>query len=134
MESLFPQILYVGPMYVPLILRIAAAITLALMARHYYVHRATVAEGQFPIIGKPGMIVAWLAVALSALIAVALATGLYTQGAAILGVLAALKGLIWSSRYPTMFPAGRLAYFLLAVICAALILTGAGAFAFDKPY
>jgi uncharacterized membrane protein YphA (DoxX/SURF4 family) len=134
METLFPQVLFLGPMFVPFVLRLGAAAAFALLAYHLYQHRTNVASEPFPIIGKPGIAIAWFSVVFTALLALALATGFYTQVAAMLGCLAALKAWVWTKRYPIIFPAGRTAYFLLALISLVLIATGAGAFAFDKPY
>lgn len=134
METLFPQLLFLGPMFVPFVLRIGAAIAFALLAYHLYTNRAEVAAEPFPIIGTPGAIIAWFSVSFTTLLALALATGFYTQGAAILGCLAAIKAWVWTKRYSVIFPAGRTAYFLLALVCLVLIATGAGAFAIDKPY
>lgn len=136
METLFPQLLFLGPMFAPFVLRLGAAIAFALLAYHLYTHRAEVATEPFPLIGTPGTTIAWFSIGFTTLLALALAlaTGFYTQGAAILGCLAAIKAWVWTKRYPMIFPAGRTAYFLLALICLVLIATGPGAFAIDKPY
>lgn len=134
METVFPQVLFLGPMFAPFVLRVGAAVAFALLAYHLYQHRADVAAEPFLIIGKPGAAILWFSVGFTALLTLALATGFYTQIAAILGCLAAIKAWVWTKRYPMIFPHGRTTYFLLALICLTLIATGAGAFGFDKPY
>jgi hypothetical protein len=133
MESLFPQ-LFTFIFFVPTVLRIAAAIAYADLAAHLYKHRAEVATTKFPFIGVGGPFVAVIAYASSMIIALLFATGFLTQAAAIIGLLGAIKCLIFEKRYPGIIPHGRLAYFLLAVVCLAILVSGAGAFAFDKPY
>lgn len=134
METLFPQILFLGPMFVPFVLRIAAAISFALMAKTFYETRKQMTEARFPFIGKVGMSVVWFGILVAATMAALLAVGLWTQAAAILGVVASCKGWYWTRTYPWMYPYGRLAYFLLIMISLSLIATGAGVIAFDKPY
>ncbi len=134
METLFPQILFLGPFFGPFVLRLAAAIAFALFAKHLYDHRVEIATGPFPIIGKPGMTVAWLGVLVASAVALALAVGFATQVAAAVGFLTAAKSWYWTNRYPVVYPWGRMAYFLLAIVCLVLIVFGAGAFAFDLPF
>lgn len=133
MESLFPQ-LFTFTFFVPTVLRIAAAIAWADLAAHLYKHRAEVAAGPFPIVGKPGMGIVWFGVIVTGLMALSFATGIWTQAAAILGTVGAVKGFIFTKKYPSVYAYGRMAYFLLVVICLALLVSGAGAFAIDKPY
>ena len=134
METLFPQILFLGPMFAPFILRLGAAIAWALTARAFYMHRSELASMPYPIVGKPGMPLTWFAVVATALMALLLAVGLATQGVAIIACAGALKCWFFAKQNPTLLPAGRTGYFLLALICLVLVITGAGAFAFDKPY
>lgn len=134
METLFPQILFLGPLFGPLVLRIAAAIAFGLFAKHLYDDRAEIAAGPFPIVGKPGIVAAWVAVVVASLITLSLAAGFMTQLAAILGFVSAAKSALLVKRYPHIYPWSAIAYFLLAAICLVLIVTGAGAFALDLPY
>jgi uncharacterized membrane protein YphA (DoxX/SURF4 family) len=134
METLFPQILFLGPMFAPFILRIGVAIAFALTAHTFYQHRAELASMPYPIIGKPGIGLAWFAAVATAILALFLATGFETQATAIIGCAGAIKCWFFAKQQPTLFSAGRLTYFLIALVCLSLIITGAGAFAFDKPY
>jgi len=58
---------------------------------------------------------------------------LYTQGAAIVGMIIGLKLTIFARRYPDVIPLSAGAGALLFVICLSLLFFGAGAFAFDLP-
>ena len=66
-------------------------------------------------------------------IAAFLVIGLYTQAAAIVGAIAALKDLLLQKRYPGYFPLTYSAATLLLAICLSLALSGPGAFSFDLP-
>ncbi len=134
MESIFPQILFAGPLFAPLLLRIGAAIAFALTAHAFYKHRAELAETPYPLVGKPGMGLAWFAAVATGILALLLAAGLATQVVAIIAGVGAIKCWFFTKQNPTLFPAGRTGYLLLALICLTLIITGPGAFAFDKPY
>ena len=134
MESLIPQVLYLGPVFAPMGLRLAAAIAYALLAHSLYVNRAQLETEHLPMIGRPAPALITLGIIATGAIAALLAAGAWTQGVAIVGFLGAVKGIVLTKRYPMFYPFGRVAYFLLAVICLALVVTGAGAFAFDKPF
>lgn len=134
MESLIPQILFLGPVFAPLVIRLAAAIFYAFLALHLYRNRASVANDSFPLVGTLGMPWTWICIGLTALVAVLLALGAWTQVVAIVSALGGLKGWIFAKRYPSVFAYDRMAYFLLAVLCILLVIMGAGAFALDKPY
>ncbi len=127
------DILFLGPYFSPLILRAAVAIAFWVLAENFFRNRKEIAVGLYPIIKSPGMAFAHFAYIVMGIFALAIAVGFYTQIVAILGVLTALKAWIFAKRYPHVFPHGRLAYFLLGLICLALIITGAGAFAVDSP-
>jgi uncharacterized membrane protein YphA (DoxX/SURF4 family) len=79
------------------------------------------------------MWIIWLAVIVEAAVAAGLFFGYYTQIAALVGALTALKQIVWRGKYPSFFWLTRSAAFLLLIICLSLLLTGAGAFAFDIP-
>lgn len=131
MLSLFPQILFLAPFGTTL-LRIAAGAVILLLAWKHFREREKLAGVPFVIIGKG----AWIPL-LAALVELATAAGLilgiYTQAAAIFGMLLALKSIVWKRRYPAFFPLSQTASFLLFVICLSILITGAGVFAFDLP-
>ena len=131
MFNTFPQLLTYG-FFAPTLLRIAAAVVFAYLAYYHYQHKDAVAHTRFPVVGE-GAWIAWLAMAVEAIVALGLLVGYHTQIAAILGALIALKAAFWSGKYPTFFVLSRGTAFLLLVICLSLLVTGAGALAFDLP-
>lgn len=127
----FPGLL-IYAFYAPMLLRIVAALAFAGAGYALYARRHELAHLRFPIIGRAGWW-AWLAAVAHIAIAVGLFFGYYTQWAALLGLLVTLKGALLAKRYARAFPLCRLEYVLLAAICASLLLSGAGAYAFDLP-
>ena len=134
MESIFPQVLFLGPAFAPVILRIAAGVAFMVMAHTYWKHKAEFSKAKFPISGAVGMPATWLFIVLTGLLALSFATGFYMQIAAILGFFGAIKQWYFSKSHPHLFPFQGFGYFLLAAICAALFILGAGGFAFALPY
>jgi uncharacterized membrane protein YphA (DoxX/SURF4 family) len=131
MLSLFPQILFLSPLGTTL-LRIVAGGIFLLYAWTHAANREELGRIRFFIIGN-GVWIPLLAALVEFLAGIALVCGIYTQGAAIVGALLALKSLVWRRRYPTFFTLSPIASMLLFAICLSLIVSGAGAFAFDLP-
>lgn len=132
MLSLFPQILFLGPAGTTL-LRVSAGLVYIYWAHVYWTRNKEIAAEKFPVIGP---IAPWLVIVgaiASAIVGVCLVLGMYTQLAAIFGALGAIKALIIGKNHPRVFPMGPSANTLLLVICLSLIVSGAGAFAFDLP-
>jgi hypothetical protein len=127
----FPEFL-VYAFFAPTVLRVAVAIAFLYSAYYTYTHRKHIAEVAFPVIGKAS----WLGVGstvVHGVLAFMLGAGYNTQVAAILGMLGALKGMLLSRRYPGIFPFARATYALIFIILFSLLLTGAGALAYDLP-
>ena len=131
MLSLFPQILFLAPMGTTL-LRVAAGVTLLAAAWMHYDQRKELGTEKFIVIGS-GTWIPLLASFVELVVGAALVLGTYTQVAAIVGALLSLKQFVWSRAYPNFFPLSRTASALLFVICLSLIVSGAGALAFDLP-
>ena len=127
----FPSLLMYN-FFAPTLLRVAAAIIFAYLAYRHFKNRDEIARMRFPIVGQ-GAWIAWCAVLAEVALALALFFGYYTQFAAIVGALSALKHIIWRGKYPNFFWLTHSAAFLLLVIMLSLLLTSAGAFAFDLP-
>lgn len=127
----FPQFLMFS-FFAPTLLRVAAACIFAYLAYRHYQNRQEIAHITFPIVGH-GAWIAWFAILVEAGVAIALFFGWYTQIAAILGAIAALKHIVFVGKYQGFFWLTRSAAFLLFVVCFSLLLTGAGALAFDLP-
>jgi uncharacterized membrane protein YphA (DoxX/SURF4 family) len=127
----FPDLLVFG-FFAPTLLRFAVAAVLAYLAYTHFKNRQALGVLQFPVVGKAQRVV-WLAIAVEAAVALGLFFGYYTQIFALLGALVMLKRVVWGKKYPTFFVLARGTALLLLVICLSLLLTGAGAFAFDLP-
>jgi hypothetical protein len=131
----FPQLLtfgYGSYFFAPFILRVAVAVVLGYLAYKHFKNREKLADMRFPIVGS-GMWIVWLAFVVEGLTALGLFVGSHTQYAAILGGLIALKQLVWGRKYPHFFMLSTGTAALVLVICLSLLLTGAGALAFDLP-
>lgn len=127
----FPELLVYG-FFAPTLLRIAAALVFVYVAWVQISRRDEIALIRYPLIGG-GMWTVWLSVAWEGVVAGGLFLGYYTQIAAIIGLLAAAKYFIWKRRWPAPIPISRIASVLLFVILLSLLLSGAGALAFDLP-
>jgi len=104
-----------------------------MLAVHHTRAKDAISSTSFPIVGVMGSAAVWISVVADIALGALLLIGLFTQVAALLGFLAAMKLAILRRRYPMVAPHGRVAYFLLAAICLSLMLTGAGFYAFDLP-
>ncbi len=132
MLNLFPQML-VYHFSAPTVLRIAAGITLFFLAYAFWRKRADVIKITFPVVGHMPQWLVWFSVVFEVAVGIALVVGYGTQVAAILGIITSLKHLWWWKRFAHLLPFSQSTYYLLAVICLSLLLTGAGALAFDLP-
>lgn len=131
MLSLFPDILWLSP-FAYTLLRITAGLVFLSVAWTHVEKRDELSRIDFTVAGS-GLWIPIFAGIVEFGIGVALVLGIFTQAAAILGALGALKSFIWKRRYPAMIPISRTASALLFVICLSLVVTGAGALAFDLP-
>lgn len=127
----FPDLLVLG-FFAPTLVRIAAAGVFLYVGYTHWKGRAALCQTRFPIIGQ-GKWIAWFSVAVHLAIGASLFFGYDTQIGALVGGIAAVKGILFSSMYRSAFPFSRSTYVLLLAICLSLLLSGAGAFAFDLP-
>lgn len=132
MLSLFPQILFLAPLGTALI-RIAAGIVILYTAYTVFTHEEAFTKERLPVVGHAP---AWL-LSLGAFITlvdgVLITIGLFTQAAAILGFLIAIKIALFNRKHAALMPLSIGTALLLAIMCLSLIVSGAGAFAFDLP-
>ena len=131
MLSLFPQLLFLAPFSATL-LRIAAGLVFLYLAYFHYSNKHKMAEELSSLIGGAGVICVLYSL-LELIVAAGLLAGAWTQLAALVGFLIAVKVLLIRSSLKELRPLSPLSYALLAVICLSLIVTGAGAFAIDLP-
>ncbi len=131
MLSVFPQILFLTPLAITL-LRFSAGLTFAYLAYLHLSNRRAASDELSSLIGGARIII-YIYSAIELFIAVSLFGGAWTQPAALLGFVVALKMLFIRHKMHELKPLAQSTYVLLAVICLALVFTGAGAFAFDLP-
>ncbi len=126
----FPHLLDYS-FFVPTVLRMVVAIYFIFIAQHLFRHSTNIEEALFPIIGKPKRWMVQMSASITLLTAFFLFVGLYTQWAAIVGGIIALKHTFIMKRFGSLTPFGRSTNILLTVMCAALLFLGAGALGFD---
>jgi len=132
MPSLFPYLLNYQ-FFATTLIRVAAALALFYASYHYAITRDEIKRTKVVIAGH---IPQWLSLFGALVIfvaAVLLFVGLYTQAAAIVGMIIGLKHMTFARRYPAIMPLSAIAGALLFIMCLSLLLSGAGAFAFDLP-
>ncbi|HEY5383078.1 MAG TPA: hypothetical protein VIJ88_00800 [Candidatus Paceibacterota bacterium] len=127
-----PQLLTFS-FFAPTLLRITVACVFFYIAYIHTQRRKEIGATRFILVGAMGVWASWVLVVLEAGVALGLFLGYYTQIAALLGLLLCIKSFVWAKKYPRVFFLCRIEYILLFVICLSLLLTGAGAFAFDLP-
>ena len=131
--SLFPGLFFLSP-FAALLLRLSAAYAFLYIANCLIRDRHEIGRLRgIPVIQRMPEWLVWISALLNIVIAALLAIGLFTQLAAIFGALVAIKHAVLSSRHEHVIPLSSGANALLLVICTALILTGAGAYAVDLP-
>lgn len=131
MLNTFPGLLTYG-FFAPTLLRVVVGLIFFYIAWHTYARRVEIAEVSLPVVGRAAWAV-WFAVIVELLIGLALLVGYYTQIAAIVGALAALKFLLLKRQIGGYAPLSKIASFLLLAICLSLMVSGAGALAMDLP-
>ncbi len=127
----FPDLLMFG-FFGPTVLRIVAALVFVYLAYAHFHNKTAIARIKFPVL-QGGMWVAWAAIVVELLVAAGLFFGYYTQYVALVGILGALKHMVWRNSYPVFFILPRTTSILLVAILLSLLVTGAGALAFDIP-
>jgi uncharacterized membrane protein YphA (DoxX/SURF4 family) len=81
----------------------------------------------------PGLFTVWYMAAIELIIGTLFILGLYTQIAALVAMILAIKMIIFHRRFTSPYIPGRAFYVLLFAISLSLFITGAGAIAFDLP-
>lgn len=128
----FPFLLTYG-IYAPTLLRIAAACVLFFIARQVVYGAQTLTEIPFPVVGKTNIWVSRVAAGITVLVGIALLVGYATQWAAIIGVLIGIKLMWFQKKLAPIRLLQNSTCCLFIIICISLLLTGAGALAFDLP-
>lgn len=118
--------------FAPTALRVAAACVFAYLAYRHFKHKKEIARTRFPFVGEGGWI-AWALVLVEGIVALGLLLGYHTQVNALIGIVVMAKHLFWSKKYPSVFMLSTSTVLLLIVILVSLVVSGAGALAFDLP-
>jgi|SRR5665213_1345137 len=132
MLLLFPHLLDYQ-FFVPTLLRLVAGLFFAYIASRMIVTREEITEQRVMIVGRIRNWMVWLSALVTLAVGILLFVGLWTQAAAIVGMLISLKHGLGVKKYSSILPLSGSAYILLFVICAAILFAGAGALAFDLP-
>lgn len=127
----FPGLLVLS-FFAPLLIRVGAGFVFFYIAYAQGKRREEISVMRFPLLGASKHFVA-LAVAFNVLVGGALIFGYHTQIAALLAVLGTIKLLVLGHWYPRLVPVDRAALFLLIIVCLSLLISGAGALAYDLP-
>ena len=130
MLNVFPSLL-VYSFFAPTILRVVAAAIILTMAHIHRVRRDEIIKLFTPILGNLATYILWVVVAVEAAVGFGLFIGLYTQVAALIGIILAIRSLV--ARPQALSPFDRTTDWLLLAVCVSLVFTGAGALAFDIP-
>ena len=131
MLSIFPGLL-VYSLAAPFILRLAAGTLFLLWAGRSLGAEKHALRARFNEMNLPGKEVLLAFTVTEVVVGSLLLVGLYTQVAALIGLLLAAK-LAFLSRKEPFGSANTTVYILVALISLSLALTGPGFFAFDLP-
>lgn len=131
MLTIFPGLLTFN-FFAPTLLRIAAALTLFFLTYNQYKRRKEIAQLERPVIGKSSQW-SWASIIGNTLLGILLFVGYYTQIAALIAIVGQVVGLWYNHRFPKVVILSNVAVLLLIIVLFSLMLTGAGALAFDLP-
>ncbi|HUO50405.1 MAG TPA: hypothetical protein VMU25_02475 [Candidatus Paceibacterota bacterium] len=132
MLALFPDLLSFSFLAIA-VLRITAALAFLYDAYILFMERTEISRTKVWLFNYIPEWLVSLAALVAFVIAIMLGVGMYTQAAAIVGMLITLKYAIFSKRYGSLIPFSLGTSLLLFVICFTLLVSGAGPFAIDLP-
>ena len=129
----FPALLTFG-FFAPLLLRLALGVLFFDFGRHALTRGRAQHGLLFEALGlKQGTRYAVILGSVELIIAVMFIVGLYTQIAALIGLVLSLAAYYLKGKHGMHIEHRRHLFFLTAVISLSLLLSGAGAVAFDLP-
>ena len=139
----FPDLLVLG-FFAPLILRVSVGLLFLWMSyEHIFKRRKAITESVQANLPGPSFLkphfgtltpyMIWAIGAVELVVGVALTVGYLTQVASLLGIVLVLKKLYFKKHYSDIALLSVPTYLLLLAIFLSLLLTGAGALAFDLP-
>lgn len=122
-HNLIPEVLWIGPLLVPLLLRVATGPLLITLAFKMFRHSTGLPRTKLQISVS----------ALYAAVGLLLLLGLFTQYAALAGIVISSALLFFGKRFPSLRRESALFYLLLEAVLFSLVLTGAGPLSLDSP-
>lgn len=128
----FPELLVYG-ILAPFIIRLALGFALLYLSVLHYRNKRQIAELLRPSIGRLAGGVGPTVAVFEVASGVALVAGAWTQIAALLACVLMLKPLFLKSHLQGLSPYSHGTYAILFMMALSLLLSGAGAFAFDIP-
>lgn len=128
----FPTLLIYG-VIAPLLIRVTLGALLLYLSAEHFRSRREIAHLVSTLVGKLSKGTGWYLAGIELITGAALVVGLYTQIAAIVVIVLALKCLMVKQSLKVLSPLSRSTYLLMIVMALSLLLSGAGAFAFDLP-
>lgn len=133
MLNVFPDLLTFA-LLGPFVLRVTVGIILLVFAYTHLVQRREAIRMALSERWKSlGPIFVWYLGTFEAIAGVLLVIGFLTQIAALLVIVISLKMLVLKKKHAVLARHGTVAYILILAIALSLLVTGAGAFAFDLP-
>ena len=130
----FPDLLVLG-LLAPFVLRLALGGFFLYSAWQHATHerREQIASQLRVAWGAVGTYFIWYLAFAEFVVAIMLFAGFLTQIAALFGIVIAVKLYLFRGRYPMIASQKGPHYLLVVAICISLLLSGAGAIAFDLP-
>ncbi len=130
----FPDLLTYS-LLAPFVLRVTLALILLSIAyMHLTKERLSGTASRLRTeMGGLGTYVIWYLGTIELIAGISLLVGFLTQIGAILGIIAGIELFFLRKRYTTITPHHKSFYVLIIVMSFSLLLTGAGAIAFDLP-
>ncbi len=132
MVNSFPDLLIYG-ILAPTLIRISLGSALLYLGVEHVRSRKEIAHVLLPLMGKSAKGAGVFLAAIEIVAGMLLVVGAWTQIAALVAALLALKSLFIKRSLHSLCPLSRASYLLLLIMTLSLLLSGAGAFAFDLP-
>ncbi len=128
----FPDLLVYG-ILAPLVIRLAVGAALLYLSVEHFRNRKDIAALLSPMVGRFSRGAGFYFAVVEAFAGALLVAGAWTQIAALVAIVLAVKSLLLRSRLSPLAPFSRSTYLLIIAMSASLLLSGAGALAFDLP-
>ncbi len=128
----FPDLLSLG-FFAPFLLRLALGLYLVCIGYRHFKQRSALASRFSERYGVLGRTKGHIEGIFEVCIGLLLVAGLYTQIVALITAALALKSLYYRKRYPDILTESVWFYLFMCAVSLSLLVTGAGAFAFDVP-